>query len=79
MHEVPTVGARSDLRRVPVLALNIEQACEALGVSHSYWQEHVAGEVAIVRRGRRKLVSVAELERWLDANSERGLERRRAS
>ena len=63
-------------RSVPVLALGIAEACEALGVSPAFWRENVAGEVKIVRRGRRKLVAVAELERWLDANAERTLERR---
>jgi hypothetical protein len=63
-------------RRVPVLALEIGEACEALGVSPSFWREHVAGDVRIVRRGRKKMVAVAELERWLDASAERTLERR---
>jgi hypothetical protein len=54
----------------PPLALSVEQACAALGVSWDFWQEHIAAEVRIVRRGRRKLIAVAELERWLAANAE---------
>ncbi len=62
----------------PRLALSVAEACAALGVSWDFWQEHIAPEVRVVRRGRRKLVSVAELERWLDRNAERLLEARHA-
>ena len=55
------------------LALSVEEACAALGVSWDFWQEHVAAELRIVRRGRRKLIAVAELERWLDEAGERVL------
>jgi hypothetical protein len=60
-------------RATPVLALSIEQACDALGVSWDLWREHVAPEVRIVRLGRRKLVSVDELRRFLDERAERTL------
>jgi hypothetical protein len=60
-------------RRVPTLALSIEQACEALGISWDLWREHVAPEVRIVRLGRRRLVSVAELQRFLDERAGRTL------
>lgn len=59
---------------VPRLALSIEEACAALGVSWDFWREHVAPEVRIVRRGRRKLVPVRELERWLERRAEAVLE-----
>lgn len=58
-------------RRAPVLALDVSEACEALGVSWKVWREHVAPEVRIVRLGRRKVVSVAELRRFLDEHGER--------
>jgi hypothetical protein len=63
------VGAKSKARTV-WLALNVEEACAALGVSWDFWAEHIAPEVRVVRRGRRKLVAVSELERWLDRNAE---------
>jgi hypothetical protein len=63
------VGAKSKARAV-CLALNVEEACAALGVSWDFWAEHIAPEVRVVRRGRRKLVAVSELERWLDRNAE---------
>jgi hypothetical protein len=52
------------------LALNVEEACAALGVPWDFWAEYVAPEVRVVRRGRRKLIAVAELERWLERNGE---------
>jgi len=50
------------------------EAPAAIGVSHDFFQEHVASELKWVRRGRKKLVSVRELERWLDENGARVLE-----
>jgi excisionase family DNA binding protein len=58
----------------PALALSIEQACAALGVSWDTWREHIAADVRIVRVGRRRLVPVAELERWLAEHAEKVLE-----
>lgn len=57
----------------PRLSLSVAEACEALGVSWDFWAEHVAPEVRIVRRGRRKLVPVRELDAWLENNAERVL------
>jgi excisionase family DNA binding protein len=47
------------------LALNPAEAAEALGVSRDFYDEHVLPDLRVVRRGRKVLVSVAELERWL--------------
>jgi excisionase family DNA binding protein len=57
--------------RTPALALTIEQACAALGVSWDTWHEHIEPDVRIVRLGRRKLVPTTELQRWLDEHAER--------
>ncbi|MHB1539276.1 MAG: helix-turn-helix domain-containing protein [Solirubrobacteraceae bacterium] len=59
---------------VPRLALSPDEAAKALGVSRDYLDEHIGVELRWVRRGRRKLVSVAELERWLSESSARTLE-----
>ena len=56
------------------LALSPDEAAAALGVSRDYLDEHVAPELRWVRRGRRKFVSVRELERWLEAAAARTLE-----
>jgi hypothetical protein len=69
------VGRQTPTPAGPRLALNVEEACAALGVSWDFWHDHIAPEVRIVRRGRRKLVAVSELQRWLDRNSELVLDR----
>ena len=56
-------------RPVPRLALGVDEAAASLGVSRDYFDEHIAAELRWVRRGRRKLVAVAELERWLERNA----------
>jgi hypothetical protein len=56
-----------------VLALSPDQAAVALGVSRDFLDEHVMPELRVVRRGRRKLIAVRELERWLDTAAERTL------
>jgi hypothetical protein len=49
----------------------VSEACLALGVSWDTFTEHVAPEIKIVRLGRRKLIAVAELERFLTEHGER--------
>lgn len=55
----------------PRLALSIAEAAAAVGCSPDFFREHVLPEVRVVRRGRLKLVAVAELERWLASAGER--------
>jgi excisionase family DNA binding protein len=55
------------------LALSPDEAAAALGVSRDYLDEHVAGELKWVRRGRRKFVAIRELERWLELSAARTL------
>jgi excisionase family DNA binding protein len=56
------------------LALTVTEAAHALGVSDDFFREHIAPELRWVRRGRRKLVSVRELEAWLDRSAALTLE-----
>lgn len=53
-------------RDVPRLALSPDEAAEAIGCSRDFFDEHVSGDLRIVRLGRRKFAPLAELERWLD-------------
>jgi excisionase family DNA binding protein len=53
----------------PRLALSPDEAAALLGVSRDYFDEHVIDELRIVRRGRRILVALAELERWLERSA----------
>jgi excisionase family DNA binding protein len=57
----------------PRLAVSPTEAAELLGVSRNYFDEHILPELRVVRRGRRVLVAVAELERWLAENAARTL------
>ena len=53
----------------PRLALSKAEAAVALGVSVDFLEEHVMAELRIVRRGRRRLIPIGELERWLSENA----------
>jgi len=59
------------------LALSPDEAAASLGVSRDYLDEHVAPELRWVRRGRRKFVSVRELEAWLEREAAPTLEANR--
>jgi hypothetical protein len=54
----------------PALALTVEQACAALGVSWDTWREHIEPDVRLVRIGRRKIVPVSAIQAWLDQHAE---------
>jgi excisionase family DNA binding protein len=56
------------------LALSPDEAAAALGVSRDFFDKHVLPELRVVRRGRKVLVSIAELERWLAKNAARTIE-----
>jgi excisionase family DNA binding protein len=58
------------------LALSKREAADALGVSVDFLEEHVMHELRVVRRGRRRLIPVRELERWLDAAASLAIEPR---
>ena len=62
---------------VPRLALSIDEAAEALSVSRDFLDQHIRHELRLIRRGRKVLVSVRELERWLEQSAALTLERDR--
>lgn len=47
------------------LAVGPAEAAQRLGVGLTYFREHVMHELRVVRRGRRIIVPVSELEGWL--------------
>lgn len=55
----PEKGAPS---AIPRLALSPDEAARALGVSRDFFDEHISPELRIVRRGRRKLIDIRELQ-----------------
>ena len=62
--------ARAAGARVPRLALTKAEAADALGVSVDFLEQHVMPELRVVRRGRRRLIPILELERWIDESAE---------
>jgi excisionase family DNA binding protein len=56
-------------RPIPRLALTPPEAAHSIGVSEDFFTEHVRPDLRLVRRGRKVLVPVAELERWLERES----------
>jgi excisionase family DNA binding protein len=63
--------------RAPRLAVELTEAAAALGVSKKFFDEHVRPELRLVRRGRKVLVPLAELQRWLEESAVLTLERQR--
>lgn len=57
---------------LPRLSVGPDEAAEMLGVSRDYLDEHILRELRVVRRGRRVLIALRELERWLDRSATRG-------
>ena len=55
------------------LVLTPAEAAAALGVSRDFYDQHIAPELRIVRRGRRRLIPVRELEGWLEQEASRPL------
>lgn len=52
---------------VPRLALTRAEAARALGVSVEFFDKHIAPELPVVHRGRRRLYSVEAIKAWLIA------------
>ena len=49
---------------VPRVALTLDEAAEALGVSRDHLERHIVSDLRLIHVGRRIVVRVAELERW---------------
>jgi len=64
--DMPVMPDRSSPHR---LGLTITEAAEAVGMSESSFKRHVQPELRIVRRGSLRIIPVAEIERWLEANA----------
>lgn len=60
---------------IPRIALTPLEAAAALGVGPDFFDENIAPELRLIRRGRKRLVPVAELERWTAENAEQAIGR----
>jgi hypothetical protein len=58
---------------IPRIALTPPEAAAAIGVGPDFFDENIAPELRMIRRGRKRLVPVVELERWIAENAERAL------
>ena len=58
-------------RALPRLSVSPDEAAAMLGVSRDYLDHHVLHELRSIRRGRRILIALAELEAWLDRSATR--------
>jgi excisionase family DNA binding protein len=66
------LGRASEVARAQVprrRALSKAEAAESLGVSIDFFEQHIVPELRIVYRGRRRLIPVTELDRWLEDNA----------
>ena len=69
--ESPYTRGKPSKLGLPRLALTFAESAAILGVSDEFFAEHVAHELRFVRRGRKKLVAIRELERWLEESATR--------
>jgi excisionase family DNA binding protein len=56
------------------LAVSPEQAAAMLSMSRDHFDRFVRDELRVIRAGRKVIVPVAELERWLERSAARTLE-----
>lgn len=55
---------------VPRIALTPAEAAAAIGVGPDFFDANVAPQLRLIRRGRKRLVPVSELERWVAESAE---------
>jgi hypothetical protein len=55
---------------VPRIALTPPEAAAAIGVGPDFFDQNVAPHLRLIRRGRKRLVPVSELERWVAESAE---------
>lgn len=59
------LGAKKLQTSIPRIALTPAEAAAAIGVGPDFFDANVAPELRLIRRGRKRLVPVSELERWV--------------
>lgn len=62
------------LAPIPRITLTPDEAAHALGCSRDFFDEHIAPELRVIRKGRRRLYAVRELEHWAEREAALALE-----
>jgi hypothetical protein len=55
---------------IPRFALTPAEAAAAIGVGPDFFDANVAPHLRLIRRGRKRLVPISELEHWVAENAE---------
>lgn len=58
---------------IPRVALTVPEAAASIGVGVDFFDQHVRPDLRVIRRGSKRLIPVAELERWAEENAEKVL------
>lgn len=61
--------ARKLAAPIPRVALTPPEAAASIGVGEDFFSENVRPELRLIRRGRKVLVPITELERWVEENA----------
>jgi len=69
------VVAAENLKEVPRVLLTRVEAARSLGISVDSFERYVQAELPVIRRGRLRLVRVADIEKWAADNAALTLER----
>ena len=65
----------SEVAPIPRLGLSREEAAASLGMSLDSFERWVQPSIRMCRLGRMRVVPVSELQRWLEDNAQRTLDR----
>jgi excisionase family DNA binding protein len=68
-HIPPNVRVSRASALPPRLTVSPDEASKILGVSRGFFLEHIQGELRTIYVGRRRLIPVRELERWVEAST----------
>ena len=64
----PTV-AKKLTAPIPRIALTPPEAAASIGVGPDFFDAEVAPDLKVIRRGRKRLIPITELERWTYENA----------
>jgi hypothetical protein len=62
---------------IPRVALTPPEAAASLGVGPDFFDAEIAPDLKVIRRGRKRLIPLAEIERWTRDHAEPTLPRNR--